>query len=200
MANAAQAAWLAQQGDATARMNGADGGLDGASATLATAAAGAHTSGATLGSAHADLRAASFVYFAPVAATVAPVAPRWREVAREATAEQASQALHDIPQAPHVAEAAQVGRVGERTDERGVTATLIRATALVAQVLGRAPEDVWAEALENWLASQEQSQQQGRDGVQFIQSGAAPRARLVEVRRQENWQTIDATLHALRVS
>ena len=86
-----------------------------------------------------------------------------------------------------------------------MTATLIRATTLVAQVLGRAPEDVWAEALENWLASQEQSQQfphsqqSGNEGEQLVY-GAPPRARLVEVRRHEAWQTIDETLHALRVS
>ena len=194
VATAGQAAWLAQQGGMTAA-SATDTGM----APLATQATARNASGATLGSATADLRAATFAYFAPVTATVAPVAPQWRAVARETT-EWAP--APPVPPAPQTTQP-QARRLSAGTEERSVTATLIRATALVAQVLGRAPEDVWAEALENWLASQDQSQQypqQGYEGEQPVYGAPAPRARLVEVRRHEAWQTIDETLHALRVS
>ena len=115
---------------------------------------------ASLGSAYASTSAA---YFAPVAATVAAEAPQWRG---HESSEQEDTAAH------------------------GATPTLLRATAQVAQTLGRAPEEVWTEALENWLASQREAQA----------SIATPRARLREVRRQETWLSIDDTLQALRVS
>jgi hypothetical protein len=68
---------------------------------------------------------------------------------------------------------------------RGLAPELVLATSRVAQALGRAPEDVWAEALRAWLGSE----------------GAVPRAArpaIQEVRRAQVWSQIDETLHELR--
>jgi hypothetical protein len=73
----------------------------------------------------------------------------------------------------------------EASAGRGLTAELALATYHAAQALGRAPEDIWAEALRAWLGSE----------------GSVPRAArpvVQEVRRAHVWSQIDETLHELR--
>jgi hypothetical protein len=70
---------------------------------------------------------------------------------------------------------------------RGLAPELVLATSRAAQALGRAPEEVWAEALRAWLGSE----------------GSVPRAArpvVQEVRRAHVWSQIDETLHELRAS
>ncbi|HLY31730.1 MAG TPA: hypothetical protein VKQ36_11935 [Ktedonobacterales bacterium] len=86
-----------------------------------------------------------------------------------------------------------------RRARRGLTTTLLRATAEVAQTLGRAPEEALAEALQAWLAAQE-SRVQPEVASLSGTSATAPRRRPMEVRRQEVWGDIDATMKALRAS
>jgi len=88
-----------------------------------------------------------------------------------------------------------------RRARHGLTTTLLRATAQAAEALGRAPEEVWAEALNVWLANQEalaEAVAMADDGQPT--RGGAGHARPIEVRRQETWSEIDATLSALRAS
>ena len=87
-----------------------------------------------------------------------------------------------------------------RRARHGLTTTLLRATAQAAEALGRAPEEVWAEALNVWLANQEalaEAVAASDDGQPMRGAG---HARPIEVRRQETWSEIDATLSALRAS
>jgi hypothetical protein len=68
---------------------------------------------------------------------------------------------------------------------RSLAPELVLATSRAAQALGRAPEEVWAEALRAWLGSE----------------GSVPRAArpvVQEVRRAHVWSQIDETLHQLR--
>jgi hypothetical protein len=70
---------------------------------------------------------------------------------------------------------------------RSLAPELVLATSRAAQALGRAPEEVWAEALRAWLGSE----------------GLVPRAArpvVQEVRRAQTWSQIDQTLHELRAS
>ena len=70
---------------------------------------------------------------------------------------------------------------------RSLAPELVLATSRAAQALGRAPEEVWAEALRAWLGSE----------------GSVPRAArpvVQEVRRAHVWSQIDETLHELRAS
>jgi hypothetical protein len=67
---------------------------------------------------------------------------------------------------------------------RGLAPELVLATNRAAQALGRAPEDVWAEALRAWL------------GVEGTARAARPA--IQEVRRAQTWSQIDETLHELR--
>ena len=68
---------------------------------------------------------------------------------------------------------------------RGLAPELVLATSRAAQALGRAPEDVWAEALRAWLGSEGSAPRAARPAVQ-------------EVRRAHVWSQIDETLHELR--
>jgi hypothetical protein len=67
----------------------------------------------------------------------------------------------------------------------GLAPELVLATHRAAQALGRAPEEVWAEALRAWL------------GVEGVVARAA-RPAIQEVRRAQTWSQIDETLHDLR--
>jgi hypothetical protein len=74
----------------------------------------------------------------------------------------------------------------QRRAQRGLETNLIWATARAAQKAGRLPEEVWAEALRDWLAN--------RDVM------PAPRPVNFEVRRQQVWNDIELTLAGLRAS
>lgn len=73
-----------------------------------------------------------------------------------------------------------------RRAQRGLHPTLLWETARAARDAGRQPEEVWAEALGNWLALQQ------ADTARV----AAPRT--LETRRQLAWRDIEETLSALR--
>jgi hypothetical protein len=70
---------------------------------------------------------------------------------------------------------------------RGLAPELMLATSRAAQALGRAPEEVWAEALRAWL---------GVEGT----AARAIRPSIQEARRAHTWSQIDETLHELRAS
>ena len=70
---------------------------------------------------------------------------------------------------------------------RSLAPELVLATSRAAQALGRAPEEVWAEALRAWLGSEGSVPRAARPAVQ-------------EVRRAHVWSQIDETLHELRAS
>ena len=74
----------------------------------------------------------------------------------------------------------------QRRARRGLETELIWATARAAQQTGRRPEEVWAEALRDWLANREPS--------------AAPPPPSFEVRRRQVWSDIELTLAGLRAS
>ncbi len=87
-----------------------------------------------------------------------------------------------------------------RRARHGLTTTLLRATAEAAEALGRAPEEVWAEALNVWLANRETLSEDTIDDAGQPQRASSGHARPIEVRRQEVWSEIDETLSALRAS
>lgn len=76
-----------------------------------------------------------------------------------------------------------------RRARRGLAPDLVWATARAAQQLGRQPEEVWAEALREWLNSREGS---------TPAPAAVQLPRPIETRRRQVWQNIDETLSALR--
>ncbi len=76
-----------------------------------------------------------------------------------------------------------------RRARRGLSPDLVWATARAAQQLGRQPEEIWAEALRDWLTARQAS------------APVAPVAQLprpIETRRRQVWLSIDETLSALR--
>jgi hypothetical protein len=75
----------------------------------------------------------------------------------------------------------------EASAGRGLTSELALATYHAAQALGRAPEDIWAEALRAWL---------GVEGP----TARAVRPAIQEARRAQTWSQIEETLHELRAS
>jgi hypothetical protein len=77
-------------------------------------------------------------------------------------------------------------RKAARRAQRGLNPQLLWATARAARDAGRQPEEVWAEALGNWLALQGDEPQPSR----------APRS--LETRRQLAWRDIEETMAALR--
>lgn len=79
----------------------------------------------------------------------------------------------------------------ERHLAGGVSPSLLWATSRAAQASGRQPEEVWAEALRNWLTVQD-----------LAAAEAAPDQphERPDPRRERAWRAIDATLHALRAS
>lgn len=79
-------------------------------------------------------------------------------------------------------------REGQREGEV-LSASLVWATAHAARVSGRAPVEVWAEALDAWLAGWEGEGTAGQ-----------PDRRAPDGRRTLAWQAIDATLGHLRAS
>ena len=74
-----------------------------------------------------------------------------------------------------------------RRAQRGLHPTLVWETARAARDTGRRPEEVWAEALGNWLA------------LQQADTTRAVTPRTLETRRQLAWRDIEETLSALRV-
>lgn len=86
------------------------------------------------------------------------------------------------------AQAAVTGQVerSRRRAERGLAPELLWATARAAREVGRRPEEVWAEALHDWLAVHGQPPA----------TSAPPRA--AEPRRQRCWREIEQTLQVLR--
>ena len=73
-----------------------------------------------------------------------------------------------------------------RRAQRGLAPELIRETVRAAHRDGRRPEEVWAEALHEWLAAQDQA--------------PAASALTLDSRRRQLWGEIEATLHGLRAS
>jgi hypothetical protein len=73
-----------------------------------------------------------------------------------------------------------------RRAERGLPSQLVLATARAARETGRLPEEVWAEALRDWLAR--------------LEDATTPRPAVVQTRRQTVWRDIEETLRALRAS
>ncbi|HEX8035947.1 MAG TPA: hypothetical protein VF510_18975 [Ktedonobacterales bacterium] len=76
-----------------------------------------------------------------------------------------------------------------RRARRGLSPDLVWATARAAQQLGRQPEEVWAEALHDWLTARQES---------TPTASLAQLPRPIETRRLQVWQNIDETLSALR--
>jgi hypothetical protein len=74
----------------------------------------------------------------------------------------------------------------QRRARRGLETELIWATARAAQQTGRMPEEVWAEALRDWLANREPAR--------------VPLPQGFEARRQQAWLDIELTLSGLRAS
>jgi hypothetical protein len=78
-----------------------------------------------------------------------------------------------------------LAKVARRT-ERGLPQRLVLATARAAREAGRLPEEVWAEALGDWLALREET--------------SVARLRTLEPRRQAVWHDIEETMRLLRAS
>ena len=74
-----------------------------------------------------------------------------------------------------------------------ISPSLLHATMQAARQSGRSPEDIWEEALRDWLVDRWTTWTEARE------SGAA-RPPVQEQRRQQAWHDIEATLHALRAS
>ncbi|GEM_PF-1557578 len=167
---------------------------------------------ATLGSAYADTRA---TFFAPEVAPTSGVL--YWEAGRigwvrgdsherqnvQMTAEAKSNYEHGAVRSEEVQSGAglvnNVETKAKRRAKRGLSASLLRAAAEVAQALGRSPEEALAEALQAWLTAQE-SVMQPSVAVAGAGADGSPRRRPMEVRRQEVWEEIDETLKALRAS
>jgi len=79
-----------------------------------------------------------------------------------------------------------VSQLPERSARHIVNRDLVWATARAARNAGRTPEEVFAEALHNWLLEQD--------------TLPAPRPATLEVRRQQTWSEIDRVLHGLRTA
>jgi hypothetical protein len=88
--------------------------------------------------------------------------------------------------APSITPAFRMDAV-EASAGRGLTSELALATYRAAQALGRAPEDIWAEALRAWLGVEGPAARAGRPAIQ-------------EARRAQTWSQIDEMLHELRAS
>ncbi len=75
-----------------------------------------------------------------------------------------------------------------RRAERGLSPTLLWETAKAARETGRRPEEVWAEALSEWLTAQE------------LVADVSPQPLVFGVRRQQTWHEIESAMQALRAS
>ncbi|WIG59510.1 MAG: hypothetical protein OJF49_002257 [Ktedonobacterales bacterium] len=86
-----------------------------------------------------------------------------------------------------VERAAQSGPLAkaQRRAKRGLEIRLLRETAREAERMGRRPEEIWAEALRDWL---------------LVREEPAARPATYETRRQQVWGDIEATLGLLRAS
>ncbi|HEX9413570.1 MAG TPA: hypothetical protein VF916_08710 [Ktedonobacterales bacterium] len=73
----------------------------------------------------------------------------------------------------------------------GLSPDLVRATARAARASGRPTAEVWSEALRDWLASR------GASGDEY---GDRPALSLLNPRRAQAWQAIEATMGELRAS
>jgi hypothetical protein len=74
-----------------------------------------------------------------------------------------------------------------RPQGTGLSPDLIRATARAARASGRQPAEVWSEALSDWLAGREAAEER-------------PLLSVLNSRRAQTWQAIEATLGELRAS
>jgi hypothetical protein len=81
------------------------------------------------------------------------------------------------------------GTAGQTHATAGLSPSLLWATARAARATGRQPADVWAEALQRWLAERESTDDES--------DGRAVRVAL-DARRALAWRAIDATLGELR--
>ncbi len=97
-----------------------------------------------------------------------------------------SEALAILPHFDVIERAAISGPLhkAQRRARRGLETELIWATARAAQQTGRRPEEVWAEALRDWLTNRE--------------SETAIRPLSFEARRQQGWRNIELMLAGLR--
>jgi hypothetical protein len=86
---------------------------------------------------------------------------------------------------------AVAGERAARPQGTGLSPDLIRETARAARASGRQPAEVWSEALSDWLA--------GRDSQREV-ADEWPLLSLVNPRRTQTWQAIEATLGELRAS
>jgi hypothetical protein len=78
-----------------------------------------------------------------------------------------------------------------RRAERGLSPLLLWETAKAARQSGRRPEEIWAEALSEWLSAQEM--------VADV-SPMQPAPAIFGARRQQTWQEIESAMRALRAS
>jgi hypothetical protein len=126
----------------------------------------------------------------------APVASRPRvaravEAARMAGLGSAAVDLSTVRQFEAIERAAASGPLhkARRRAQRGLSPTLLWETAKAARESGRRPEEVWAEALGEWLAAQE-----------LIADEPPRRPATFGVRRQQTWHEIESAMQALRAS
>jgi hypothetical protein len=73
-----------------------------------------------------------------------------------------------------------------RRAERGLAPQLVLAAARAAREAGRQPEEIWAEALHDWLALREER--------------SITRLPTTDARRQSVWHDIEDTMQVLRAS
>ena len=76
-----------------------------------------------------------------------------------------------------------------RRAERGLSPTLLWETAKAARASGRRPEEIWAEALGEWLLAQ-----------RIIPDEAPRRPATLGIRRQQTWREIETAMQSLRAS
>ncbi len=76
-----------------------------------------------------------------------------------------------------------------RRAEAGLAPALLFETARAARTAGRRPEEVWAEALREWLLAQA-----------LVPDEPQARPAIVLTRRQQTWRDIESTLQSLRAS
>lgn len=80
-------------------------------------------------------------------------------------------------------------RAMRRREEAGLAPGLLLETARAARNSGRRPEEVWAEALREWLMAQA-----------LVPDEPPARPAFVLTRRQQTWRDIESTLQSLRAS
>jgi len=82
-----------------------------------------------------------------------------------------------------------------RREARGLAPGLLWQTARVARRVGLRPEEVWAEALGEWLAAQELVPE-----VTEVAEEPSWRPAMFSIKRQQTWHEIETAMQALRAS